>query len=155
MKIDPKRFRTAAGRFATGITTVLTYQNEKVVGLTANSFVSISLDPCLVLFSIQNSSSFMPLCSSGQILGISILSEQQRDISDHFAGFKDTFEGQINAVHGCPIVDEALSWFTVKVKNAIEAGDHHMILCEVTDLGIADGGRPLIYYSGYEVLSNQ
>lgn len=152
MKINPKEFRRAAGKFATGITSICTLDSDgQLIGLTANSFVSISLEPCLVMFSIQNSSTFMKQCVIGRRLGISVLSDQQKEVSDYFAGFlKVRPDFDIDNKHDCPIVKKSISWFAVEINRVIEAGDHHMILCKVVEYGINDTGNPLLYYSGYK-----
>ncbi len=151
--IDPQKLRDVAGAFATGITVVCS-KNEKgeITGMTANSFLSVSLDPPLVLFSIQNEGNFLSQCKNGKELGISILSSQQKEISQQFAGLNSSdFEVEFFDIDGCPIIKGAMAWYRLKIREVRPVGDHHLITCLVLDLDRSDGS-PLIFYSGYRII---
>ena len=90
--IDGKRLRQVAGAFATGVT-VITTENEMggVQGMTASSFVSVSLDPPLVSFCVKEDGKLLPLLKDNKPVGISILSAQQKEISNQFFFSTDKF----------------------------------------------------------------
>jgi len=78
--------RNALGRFATGVTVVTAIENGKAHGMTANAFVSVSLDPPLVLVSLDNRSHMHRILPTVGRYGVSVLAEDQKALSDHFAG---------------------------------------------------------------------
>ena len=80
MSVDPRQFRNALGQFATGITIVTTVNSDRQpVGLTANSFNSASIDPPLVLWSLDRASSNLQAFVEGQYFAVNVLSETQQD----------------------------------------------------------------------------
>jgi len=151
--IDQKLLRQVAGAFATGITVVCAKDAEgKIHGMTANSFLSVSLDPPLILFSINQGTRMLDYLNCGSELGISILSSEQRSISDQFAGANAEpividFDNQLP----CPVLKDCLAWYRVTVKELYTVGDHDLVICEVNELG-KNEGTPLLYYSGYKTI---
>src|SRR3712207_6041733 len=85
-EIDPRHFRATMGRFATGVTVVTVGHAEHPHGMTANAFLSISLDPPLVLISVDQRARMNQHLGMGVRYGVNVLSEQQEAISRHFAG---------------------------------------------------------------------
>ena len=84
--IDPKQLRTVASCFATGVSVVSVINPEgEIHGMTASSFLSVSLDPPLVLFSLMNQNQMADYIKVGDPLGISILTEEMEGVSNHFA----------------------------------------------------------------------
>lgn len=155
-KIDSKLLRKVAGAFATGVT-VVTAQKEDgdIQGMTANSFLSVSLDPPLVAFSVREQGSLMQQLQVGKAVGISILSDQQETISNYFASrnhppIEVQFEEQEN---GAFTIGGSLAWYATTITEIITAGDHFLILCTVNDLNRSEEGSPLLYYAGYQSLS--
>jgi len=154
-KIEPQTLKHVAGGFATGIT-IVTIEDDKaeMYGMTANSFLSVSLDPPLVLFSVQNDASFLKHCASKKKVGISILSQNQKAISDQFAGLnKEDIEVSFVSKNKCHTLKNCLAWYETIIVQIIPAGDHQLMLCEVLDLGRDEKAKPLLYYSGYNKLS--
>ena len=151
-KINPTKLRNVAGSFATGITVVCSKKdNGDITGLTANSFLSVSLEPPLVLFSIQNKGSFLKECAIGKKLGMSILSSKQKKVSKQFAGQnRRAISVGFEVIDMCPIIEGSLAWYCLEVEDIRPVGDHHLITCRVLDLG-KNNGSPLIYYSGYRL----
>ncbi len=122
--------------------------------MTANSFVSVSLEPPLVLFSINKSAQLRKYIDIGNPVGISILSDRQVEVSRYYGGQLDIkpdiqFELRFN----CPIISDHLAWYATKVRRFIDAGDHDLVLLEVLACHRKEG-NPLIYYDGYKVLNN-
>lgn len=151
-KIDEKRLRQVAGAFATGVT-VITTENEMggVQGMTASSFVSVSLDPPLVSFCVKENGNLLPLLKDNKPVGISILSTQQKEISNQFAGIntEEIVVPMKKVVDGVSVIEDALAWYSTEVYMIIPTGDHFTIYCRVLDLDRVEAGEPLVYWSGY------
>ena len=157
-KIDGKRLRQVAGAFATGVTVIAIEKTDgSIHGMTASSFVSVSLDPPLVSFCVQLEGSICPLLKVGETVGISILEATQKDISNQFAGInKEEIEVPLTkTTTGGVIVNKALAWYSTTIHQILPAGDHLLVLCEVKDLDRAEDGQPLIYWSGYRTTGEQ
>ena len=150
---NPREYRNTLGRFATGVTIVTALEHGKPHGMTANAFVSVSLDPPLVLISIDNRSHMHRLLSLGGTVGVSVLAEDQRALSDHFAG--RTVEGvRVRFVTraGAMLVEGAIACFVVRVKDVYPAGDHTLYLGTVEYFEHSND-KPLLFYGGkYERL---
>jgi flavin reductase (DIM6/NTAB) family NADH-FMN oxidoreductase RutF len=145
---DTRQFRNALGRFASGVTVITTCYQGHVHGMTANAFVSVSLAPPLVLVSVDNRAAMHRLLPETGRYGISVLSEDQESLSNHFAG--RTVEGlHIRFIDrlGVPLVEDAVAYFVVKVADAHPAGDHTLFIAQVEHFESRDG-RPLLFYSG-------
>jgi flavin reductase (DIM6/NTAB) family NADH-FMN oxidoreductase RutF len=145
---DTRQFRNALGRFASGVTVITTCYQGKVHGMTANAFVSVSLDPPLVLVSVDNRAAMHRLLPETGRYGISVLSEEQETLSNHFAG--RTVEGlHIRFIDrlGVPVLEDAVAYFVVKVVDAHPAGDHTLFIAHVEHFESRDG-KPLLFYSG-------
>ena len=147
-------FRQAAGRFASGVTVVTTRNGDHVYGVTATSFVSLSLNPLLVTVSINRHSLILPDIEEGGVLAINVLAQNQEEVSRYFASrgrgrSVERFEGidTHTEATGAPIVDGALSWFDCRVHSTLEGGDHVILVGEVVAAG-GGQGEPLLYWSG-------
>ena len=154
--IDSKLLRKVAGAFATGVTIVTVLKDDgSVHGMTANSFVSLSLDPPLVAFSVREEGRMVQYLSVGKAIGISILSDQQEAISNQFAGRpndKLVIEMERHD-NGARTIKACLAWYATTIKNIIPVGDHLMVICQVEELERAEQGSPLLYYSGYRTIA--
>lgn len=150
--LDPHAFRRALGNFATGIT-VVTAQSAKGerIGLTVNSFNSVSLDPPLILWSLdKRSADSMELIRNAGHFAINVLAADQLDLSNQFARpQKDKFNG-IKFSEGmgrAPLLKECAANFQCELHQTIDAGDHWILLGRV--LAFDDFGRaPLLYHQG-------
>jgi flavin reductase (DIM6/NTAB) family NADH-FMN oxidoreductase RutF len=147
-------FKAAAGRFASGVTIVSTRNNGYVYGITATSFVSLSLNPLLVTVSINSNSPMLDEIRQSSIFAISVLSREQQSVSAYFSRrgrgkSKGNFEEVRTHVGqtGAPIVTDALSWFDCRLQSLVAGGDHEILVGEVTTAGGSDG-QPLLYWSG-------
>lgn len=151
--IDPRGFRDALGRFATGVTVVTTRDADgKPIGVTVNSFASVSLDPPLVSFCLDRSAFSFPAFESAGRFAVNILSDQQRDLSRTFAqaspadkfAMVETFDG----VTGCPLLKGALAHIDCERAALHDAGDHVILIGRVVAIDAAHDGAPLLYYRG-------
>lgn len=156
-KLDGKKLRKVAGGFATGITVATTLTDDKqVIGMTASSFVSISLDPPLVGFFVKLEAEFMDHMKIGQPVAISILSSEQKPISNQFAGMnKQDIEIDFDKNGDYHKISEALAWYETVVEGIIPGGDHFLISCKVIDLARDETKTPILYYSGYKGIGEE
>lgn len=144
-------FRQALSRFATGVT-VITYRDASGLpqGLTVSSFNSLSLEPCLILWSIGSKSSHFKALQVGEPFVVNILSAEGMDHVMHFFGRKDNiFEsiGFSSDQQGIPILDKVCAAFSCQVDNRVAAGDHDIIIGKVSDFSCTESD-PLIFYAG-------
>jgi flavin reductase (DIM6/NTAB) family NADH-FMN oxidoreductase RutF len=146
--LDPREFRNTMGRFATGVTVITTEVDGQPHGMTVNGFMSISLEPPLVLVSIGNKARLNSLLPQSRRYGVSILTEQHEIYSRHFAG--RPVEGlQIPFVRklDLPVLEGAIACIVAQVVEIIPAGDHTLYLGQVEYLEYHDE-RPLLFYAG-------
>ena len=146
-------FRNALGRFATGITVVTTVVDGEPRGMTANAFVSVSLEPPLVLVSVANKAHMHSYLAQTGRFGVSVLTATQEAYSQHFAGYGAAdFQPEFVEVEGIPLLAESLAHLIVTVTDAHIAGDHTLYIGQVEYVKWWDG-QPLLYFQGrYERL---
>jgi flavin reductase (DIM6/NTAB) family NADH-FMN oxidoreductase RutF len=145
---DTRQFRNALGRFASGVTVITACYEGKVHGMTANAFVSVSIEPPLVLVSVDRRAAMHRLLPETGRYGISVLAEEQQALSNHFAG--RTVEGlHVRFIDrlGVPLLEGAVAYFVVKVVDAHAAGDHTLFIAQVEHFEMGEG-RPLLFYGG-------
>jgi len=157
MTMDAGDFRQALGQFATGVCLVTVDDSELgPLATTVNSFSSVSLDPPLVLWSIQNSSDHLAVYTECQHFGISVLSSEQGAVSSQYAqrgGHGAQAEHFTAGPQGEPKLIDALAHFTCAAYAVHPGGDHHIIVGEVLQFESVEAD-PLIFYSGgYRALS--
>jgi flavin reductase (DIM6/NTAB) family NADH-FMN oxidoreductase RutF/DNA-binding MarR family transcriptional regulator len=148
---DPAHMRQCLSRFATGVTVIATRAPDgRFVGLTANSFNSLSLDPPLILWSLAAGASSLDVFKGQRFFSVNVLSVEQVDIARRFAArLPDRFQGV--AVHegldGIPLIDGALAWFECERRTQMLLGDHWLFIGEVKRCASAEGS-PLIFRHG-------
>jgi len=146
--IDDRIFRDAMGKFVTGITVVTTKDDKDIHGMTVNAFMSISLDPKLIAISIDENASMYTKLQETKRFGISILKEEQKEISMIFAKqMERDREIQYTFQDGVPVIEDTLATISCSVKDMVKAGDHMIFIGEVTDLTVNDG-EPILYFDG-------
>ncbi|WP_322028583.1 flavin reductase family protein [Paraburkholderia sp. J76] len=146
--IDARVLRATMGMFATGVT-VVTYQVEgQPAGMTANAFMSVSLEPPLVLVSVRKSSRFNQWVEEGVRFGINILAEDQRALSAHFGGCpQDDLELPFCAHEGTPLLEGSLVQLVARAVDVHPAGDHLLYIGELEYVRHGTQRRPLVFYS--------
>lgn len=148
MDIDPREFRNCCGRFATGITVVTTQVDGTIHGMTANGFMSVSLQPPLIAISLGHQTRLHQLLPESMRYGVSILDETQLRFSNHFAGrADDTLEIPFTYTADTPLLRGALAHMVARVVDIHTTGDHTLYIGHVEYLNY-DSGRPLLYYAG-------
>jgi flavin reductase (DIM6/NTAB) family NADH-FMN oxidoreductase RutF len=146
--IDRRALRDTLGRFATGVTIVSTAGADGIHAMTANAFTSVSLEPPLVLVSVDNRTRMHRLLPNTRRYGVSVLAAEQERLALHFAGRpaadqEDPFvwEGDV------PVVSEAIAHFACDSFAVHEAGDHTLYIGQVRGFE-ARPGHPLLFHSG-------
>lgn len=146
--IDPMRFRKAMAQFATGVA-VITCKgaNAEYVGVTVNSFNSVSLSPPLVLWSLSCKANCYEVFKTATHYGVNVLSAHQEHLSLRFSSFHGKrFEGVPieEGAAGVPLIAGALAHFECKVKSRHLEGDHVVIVGEVVNCAFSEG--PALVY---------
>ena len=150
MAFDPMLQRQIMGRFATGVTVVTTRYGEQISGMTANAVMSLSLDPPLIVVSVDRQSNMHGHLTQSQCYAINVLKHNQEDLSRRFAkpGPKDFSDLKLTVAEtGAPILVDALAYVDCRVVEVVPAGDHDMFIGEPL-AGETLDGEPLIFYSG-------
>lgn len=147
-----EEFRAALGQFATGVTIITAIDAEgRRVGLTANSFNSVSLSPPLVLWSLSMASSSLPGLKGATSYAVNVLAADQRLQAERFArkGI-DRFEGVAwrPGLSGAPLIDGAVASFECRHRHLHEEGDHMIFVGEVLHCRRRIGAAPLLYHGG-------
>ncbi|WP_221089688.1 flavin reductase family protein [Deinococcus aquaedulcis] len=148
--LSPLEFRQTLGRFASGVTIITAADGQERRGMTASAFVSVSLQPPLILVSVDNRAQMHALLSRPEVthFGVSVLSAAQRHLSDHFAGRPGPEELVPWFEHeGLPLIGGAVAQLVCRKHEVIPAGDHTLYL------GFVDYSRytdddPLVYFRG-------
>jgi flavin reductase (DIM6/NTAB) family NADH-FMN oxidoreductase RutF len=152
MSFDGRELRNALGRFATGVTVITTVSDkQQAVGMTANSFSSVSLDPPLVLWSLKNNSDGYDVFSSPQHFAINILSTEQQAQSNQYAkkGQHELDPADYRlGKYGAPVIRHALVTFECELEATHEGGDHLIIVGRVREMQERPSGEPLLFYCG-------
>ena len=147
--IEPTVFRRVMGRFATGVAVVSFLRSGQPAGMTVNSFMSVSLEPPLVLISVRRASAFVKHMRVGSRCGINILSEQQRKLGPYFANRPEkTVEVHFEDHEGTPLLRDSLAQMVARVIDIHPAGDHFLFIAEVEHLAHGPEAQPLIFFSG-------
>ncbi len=138
--------------FATGVT-IVTARNAagQHVGLTANSFNSVSLAPPLVLWSLSRSAGSMPAFEQGSHYAVNILAAEQHALAERFAGKRaDRFDGVAfrEGLNGAPVLAGAAAVFECFNRSRYEEGDHVIFVGEVERCERREGAQPLIFHGG-------
>jgi len=152
MDADKRRqLRDAFGAFMTGVTVVTTNDRQgNPIGFTANSFSSVSLDPALLLVSIDKRSANFANFTGCDHFAVNILSEQQKETSNIFAQkIEDRFAliDWRKADSGVPLIEESSAWFDCSLHQVVDAGDHAILIGKVEAFSSC-GTAGLGYYRG-------
>jgi len=147
------------GHFASGVTIMTTTAAGRMHGMTVSAFASQSLDPLLILVSVERSTEMHKLVMVSRAFAINILGDQAEGTARFFADNArlegpEFVEGAYHlGVSGAPLLDEAVAYLEATVESTLEAGDHSVIVGRVTALDVRSEAQPLLYYrSGYRRL---
>ncbi len=152
MSFDQRVFRDALGQFPTGVTVITANPDGcKPFGVTANSFSSVSLDPPLILWSLQKNSDTFSTFEKTTHFAVNVLTDKQEAISNQYAK-KNNHD--LNDEHfqlgetGTPLLYDALVSFECEVDMCHDAGDHIIIVAKVLAMTEVNGAKPLVFCSG-------
>lgn len=151
MSVDADAFRSALGRFASGVTVVTTCGPDGADhGMTASSFCSVSLDPPLILVCVEKIATMHDPIISCSHFAVNVLTDKQEQIARRFAEAEgDRFAGIgfSRGAHSIPLIEDALATLECRRTAAHSGGDHTIIVGEV-ELAAWQDERPLLYYRG-------
>ncbi|MFD2924513.1 flavin reductase family protein [Halobacillus naozhouensis] len=146
--MEDRLFRDAMGKFATGVTVITTEIENEVHGMTANAFMSVSLDPKLISISIDERAGMHGKLKHSGKFAVNILSEKQQDISMHFAGQKkENREINFDWLKETPVIKDSLVTIVCNVYSTHKAGDHTLFIGEVIHVETNED-HPLTFYKG-------
>jgi len=154
--MDDRQFRNAMGKFATGVTVVATEVAGNLHGMTANAFMSVSLNPKLVVISIAEKAQMLEKIKQSKKFSVNILAAKQQELSMIFAGqLKNQQEVVFERLEGIPVLPGAVAQITCEVSAEHVEGDHTLFIGRVTSINLEDSD-PLIYFSGkYRSLADE
>jgi flavin reductase (DIM6/NTAB) family NADH-FMN oxidoreductase RutF len=150
--VDARELRTALGHFATGVAVITARDVRGPVGMTVNSFCSVSLDPPLVLFCVGHRSQLRSVLSRATSYAVNVLGADQEALSRRFAspGF-DRFGATRwrPGTTGSPVLVDALAVLECITERVVETGDHDIVLGRVATVHpLGTGREPLVFFSG-------
>ena len=148
-KINTSRFKKTLSKFSTGVTVVAINHRNKLIGKTINSFAAFSLNPPIVLFSLDKKSSSLELYKKTKYISINILSNKQVEISKHFARNHPDW-GKVPfklSLLKIPNINKCIGNLECKKIKFYSYGDHILFLCEVLNSNYNDNLKPLLYFN--------
>ena len=147
--LSPASLREAFGHFPTGVIAIAAEVEGTLVGLAASTFVPVSLDPPLVSFCVQNSSTTWPKLKDIPMLGISVLGEAHDQVAktlaaktgDRFAGLETkSTDGGAVFIHGTSV------WLESAIEQQVPAGDHIIVVLRVHEITVHDDVAPIVFH---------
>jgi len=150
--ISADEFKDALGRWASGFTVITTRAGDRIHGMTVSDFSGASLSPPLATICASKDSSTTGLIAEGECFGVSVLSEDQQEVSNRFASKKlehERFDGveTIELETGAPLLADALVNLDCRLVATHDAGDHVIYVGEIV-ASVAREGQPLLYFRG-------
>ena len=153
---DPRLFRRCLGQYATGIAVVTAQSRGQLLGMTINSFASLSLDPALVLWSIDKKSSIFDAFLACEGFAINVLSTEQIALSQRFAGKSDERYSGVSwraGLHQSPLLTGCIAHLECTLEKTTEGGDHIILVGRVERIARFEGS-PLLFSQGQYSIAN-
>jgi flavin reductase (DIM6/NTAB) family NADH-FMN oxidoreductase RutF len=153
MTLDPEQLRRAMRAWTTGVTVVTATHAGKRYGMTVNSFTSVSLEPPLVSVALRQLTHTHELVEKSREFGVTVLSVEQRDLSDRFAGkypeITDRFAGvRLETLSlEAPLIQGGLAFFNCRVVSSMPVGENTLFVAEVVAARGEGEGDPLVYHN--------
>ena len=147
-KINSYNFKNSMSKFATGVTVVSINDNNTFIGKTVNSFSSVSLNPPLVLFSLDKKSSSLNKFLKSKNIGINILQKKQKKLSLHFSKKNSQWNNIpfYNSNKKILLIIDALVNLDCSLIKKFNVGDHYIFICKIDYLKINNSKKPMIYF---------
>ena len=147
-----RALRDALGQFTTGVVVITALpESGEPIGITVNSFASVSLEPPLILWSLQKDSETVDVFACNDNFAVNVLASSAQSLSERYA---QADNHQLDAEHfiisdtGLPVLKQAKVKFECSTLQRIDAGDHTIYLAQVSALSAIDSGEPLVFYAG-------
>ena len=143
---DITKLKEVAGSFPTGVTVVtIKKPSGDIHGMTASSFLSLSLNPPMILFAVKKENEITSYLKTGKKIGVSILSEDMLDESNHFANIRLMKEPPVFCDEDeVKILKGSVAWYSVEVIRIYNEGDHIIVICSIKNLDIKSKKKPTI-----------
>jgi flavin reductase (DIM6/NTAB) family NADH-FMN oxidoreductase RutF len=158
MPIEKNELRRIMGHFATGVSVITTISQEGMAyGLTANALTSVSLEPPLLLISVDKKAESYAYFEQSKVFTVNILCDHQEGLSRRFAvSGGNKFEGVAyrRGINQVPILEDALAHIECRLYATYDGGDHTLYLGEVLEAETREGKPLLFYRGGYRALSD-
>ncbi|WP_026181164.1 flavin reductase family protein [Demetria terragena] len=156
MSVDEDLYRRAMGRFATGVTVVSTRAGEHDHAMTASAICSVSLEPILLLVSVEQEARFHDAVVDAGVFGVSVLDADQRATAEWLATRGRPLHGQLDRIPhvageatGVPLIEGSLATFELETTAIHPAGDHSLVVGHVRSVTMNERpGQALLYYRG-------
>lgn len=152
LEFNARDLRDCFGLFATGVMIATTTTKHNLHGLTINSFSSVSLEPPLLLFSIDNNSSNLKVFKKSKRFCLNILSKNQEELAKEFAkpsnGEKWTIEKYNLTIYNNPVFENSVAFFECENYKMIKAGDHHILIGRIINFAKMNDDECLFYHLG-------
>ena len=146
-----RTYRDVLGQYASGVTVVTTLLGDTPVGMTCQSFTSVSLDPPLVAFLPMKTSRAFAAIRMSRRFCVNFLAADQTEVSNVFASRAEDKFADVDwqpTSSGMPRLDNTVGWVDCVVHDVHEAGDHYLVIGRVEDLGQGDADKPLLFHRG-------
>ncbi|KQU28719.1 flavin reductase family protein [Rhodococcus sp. Leaf233] len=147
--LDQSVLRNAFGQFPSGVVAVCAEIDGVKIGMAASSFVAVSIDPPLVAFCVQDTSTTWPKFAAASRIGISVLGELH-DVAARTLAAKtgNRFEGLTTTTtdDGALFIDGASMWLDASVTEQVTAGDHDIVLLRINELEVKHGVAPIVFH---------
>jgi flavin reductase len=154
-EVDIKAYKSAFGSFATGVTIATTASAGQLHGVTANAVMSVSLEPLLVLVSIQNGTRMLAALRQSDNFALSMLATSQLEIAEYFADSTRPHGTEAfvrfpyhRGYTGAPLMDGALACVESRLVDVHAAGDHTLFIGRVVQVETLSFASPLLYFRG-------
>lgn len=160
LPVEQAYFRQVMGRYPTGVTVLTTVRDGEPVAMTANSIMSVSVDPLLMLACVERASRFHDAVLSAGVWGVSILPASAQPAADRLAtrgrparGMLDGIAHHLGALTGVALLDDSVSALECRTTAVYPGGDHSIVVAEAVALHLSDDDRPALLYhrGGYGV----
>jgi flavin reductase len=150
--IEARLFRSVMSRFATGMTVVSTALDARVHCMTANAFMSGSLEPPLCVIAIGCKARMHAALTQARHFAVNVLADDQEKLSRHFGGRPiDSLHAAFEDVDGTPLLAERLAGIAARVIDTHPCGDHSLFIGEIFYMNAQAHGKPLVFYDGHYV----
>ena len=148
--IEARLFKSVMGRFATGVTVVSSALEGRVHCMTANAFMSGSLEPPLCVIAVGRKTSMHAVLTQARQFGLSMLADEQEKYSRHFGGRPiDGLHPAFEHVDGTPLLADRLAALAARVSATHACGDHSLFVGEIFYMNAEAQGKPLVFYDGH------